>query len=85
MIMNQRAEMSKKIAIMKKLADKENRAGANDIQDMRIKMAKEAMQAAKNGDASLCAPSRSSQEKTKYCNESFDTDPDLNKDCKDPE
>jgi len=43
------------------------------------------MQAAKMGDLKLCAPSRPAADKTKYCNENFDTDPDLNKDCKDPE
>jgi len=31
MIMNQRAEASKKIALMKKMHDKTKRAGANDI------------------------------------------------------
>lgn len=31
MVMNQRAQSSKKIAMMKKLADKKLRAGANDI------------------------------------------------------
>lgn len=48
-------------------------------------MAKEASAAAKVGDISLCDPSRPSAEKTNYCNKNFDTDPDLNKDCKDPE
>lgn len=43
MVMNQRATSSKKIAMMKKLADKKSRAGANQLQDMRIKMAKAAM------------------------------------------
>lgn len=52
---------------------------------MRIKMAKAAMAAAKLGDMDLCKPDRSAADKTKYCNENFDTDPDLNKDCKDPE
>lgn len=60
MIMNQRATASKKIAMMKKLADKEKRAGEGDIQNLRVKMAKEAMQAAKLGDYKLCDPSRSS-------------------------
>ena len=46
--------------MMKKLADKEKRAGAGDIQNLRVKMAKEAMQAAKMGDYKLCDPSRSS-------------------------
>jgi hypothetical protein len=48
-------------------------------------MAKDALAANKMGDASLCDPKQPAAEKTKYCNKSFDTDPDLNKDCKDPE
>lgn len=43
------------------------------------------MAAAKLGDPTLCPPTKSAADKTKYCNENFDTDPDLNKDCKDPE
>lgn len=57
MVMNQRATSSKKIAMMKKLADKNKRAGAGQLQDLRIKMAKEAMAAAKVGDLKLCNPS----------------------------
>jgi hypothetical protein len=52
---------------------------------MRASMAKAAMGAAKLGDASRCDPKQPAAEKTKYCNAEFDTDPDLNKDCKDPE
>lgn len=59
MVMNQRATSSKKIAMMKKLADKNKRAGAGQLQDLRIKMAKEAMAAAKVGDLKLCNPSNS--------------------------
>lgn len=52
---------------------------------MRLKMAKEAMAAVKQGDIKKCDPARTKAEKTKYCNENFATDPDMNKDCKDPE
>jgi len=48
-------------------------------------MAKEAMANVKFGDANKCDPSTPKATKTKYCNENFDTDPDLNADCKDPE
>jgi len=48
-------------------------------------MAKEAMASTKKGDGSLCNPANSKAQKTKYCNDNFDTDPDMNKDCKDPE
>jgi hypothetical protein len=43
------------------------------------------MKANKNGDAKLCNPKNSASDKNKYCNKEFDVDPDLNKDCKDPE
>jgi len=56
MVMNQRAASSKKIAMMKKLADKKKRADAGDIQGIRVKMAKEAMAAMKQGDANKCNP-----------------------------
>jgi len=48
-------------------------------------MAKEAMAAVKKGDASKCDPALPKADKVKYCNENFDTDPDMNADCKDPE
>lgn len=43
------------------------------------------MKAAHLGDAALCDPKRSSGDKMKYCNDNFDTDANLNKDCKDPD
>jgi hypothetical protein len=52
---------------------------------MRLAMAKEAMAAVKLGDPKKCDPANPKAEKTKYCNEEFDTDPDMNADCKDPE
>jgi len=70
---------------MKKMADKKKRAAGGDMQNLRLKMAKEAMANVKFGDASKCDPSTPKATKTKYCNENFDTDPDLNADCKDPE
>lgn len=85
MIMNQRAVASKKIIIMKKMAERKRKAAGGDIETMRMKMAKEAMAAVKNGDATLCDPDTPKADKTKYCNDNFDTDPDANKDCKDPE
>jgi len=48
-------------------------------------MAKEAMKAGKLGDPKKCDPATPKPEKVKYCNETFDTDPDMNADCKDPE
>jgi len=48
-------------------------------------MAKEAMAAQKLGDITKCDPRRSPEEKNLYCNREFDTDPNLNQDCKDPE
>lgn len=49
-------------------------------------MAKKAMAAVKLGDITLCdSATRTKAEMLKYCNENFDTDPDLNSDCKDPE
>jgi hypothetical protein len=45
---------------------------------MRIKMAKEAMAAVKKGDITKCDPANPKAEKTKYCNEEFDSDPDMN-------
>jgi hypothetical protein len=48
-------------------------------------MAKEAMAAVKLGDIKKCDPANPKAEKTKYCNDNFDTDPDMNADCKDPE
>jgi len=71
--------------MMKKLADKKRRAAAGAMQDMRLTMAKKAIAAVKMGDASLCKPSNPTADKIKYCNSNFDTDPDLNRDCKDPE
>jgi len=85
MVMNQRANASKKIMMMKKLADKKMRENAGAAQDLRTRMAKQAMAAAKFGDAKKCDPKQPAADKTKYCNVEFDTDPDLNKDCKDPE
>lgn len=43
------------------------------------------MAAAKVGDATKCSPSVPAAEKNKYCNTEFDTEPDMNKDCKNPE
>ena len=71
--------------MMKKMADKKRREALGDIQAMRPKMAKEAMASVKKGDITKCDPEQPKSEKTKYCNENFDTDPDANKDCKDPE
>lgn len=48
-------------------------------------MAKEAMAAVKKGDISKCDPKNPKAEKVKYCNTEFDSDPDMNTDCKDPE
>lgn len=48
-------------------------------------MAKKAMKAAKKGDLTLCNPANPAADKIKYCNEHFDDDPNLNKDCKDME
>jgi len=85
MIMNERATASKKIALMKKMAEKKRRAAQGEIGGMRIKMAKEAMAAVKLGNPAVCDPDTPKAEKTKYCNESFDDDADMNADCKDPE
>jgi hypothetical protein len=85
MIMNERATASKKIAIMKKMAEKKRRAAQGEIGGMRIKMAKEAMAAVKLGNPAACDPESPKAEKTKYCNEAFDDDADMNQDCKDPE
>lgn len=57
MIMNQRASASKKIELMKKMHDKSKRSALNDIQEMRVKMAKEAIAASKLGDLKHCKPS----------------------------
>jgi len=53
------------------------------MQELRTKMAKKALQDSKMGDPTKCDPNNKTEEKLKYCNDNFDTDPDLNKDCKD--
>lgn len=85
MIMNQRANASKKIALMRKMADKKRREAANTIQGLRLQMADSAMKSQKLGDISKCDPKSTKEEKSKYCNKEFDSDADMNKDCKDPE
>lgn len=37
------------------------------------------------GDILKCDPKIPAEDKIKYCNAEFTIDPDLNKDCKDPE
>jgi len=56
MILNQRAQASKKIEMMKKLANRKKRASDDEIQELRVKMAKDAMAAAKLGDITKCDP-----------------------------
>lgn len=56
MIMNERANASKKIEIMKKMADRKRKAAGGEMQGMRMKMAKEAMAAVKLGDITKCDP-----------------------------
>jgi len=85
MILNQRAQASKKLEMMKKLAGRKKRAADDEIQALRIQMAKTAMAASKLGDISKCDPKNPTELKNTYCNREFDDDPNLNQDCKDPE
>jgi len=68
MIMNQRANASKKIAMMKKMAEKKRRDAGGSMQNLRLKMAKEAMLSVKLGNPALCDPKRPKADQVKYCN-----------------
>jgi len=56
MILNQRSNASKKIELMKKMANRKKRAANDEIQELRVQMAKEAMAANKLGDITKCDP-----------------------------
>jgi len=72
-----------KIKIMKKLHDKKKRSNDDDINELKLKMAKSMLASHNKGDMNNCKPSNPRQEVDKYCNRVFDTDVGLNKDCKD--
>ena len=82
-IMKNRGKMSKKIEIMKKLADKKRRASQEEVQMIRMKIAKELFKSKKKGNLSECTPNSSQEHIDTYCNKNFHDDVDDNRDCKD--
>jgi len=65
------------------LHDKKKRANDDEINDLKLKIAKDMMAAHNKGDMNLCKPTTPRAEVDLYCNRNFDTDPGLNQDCKD--
>lgn len=74
-----------KIKILKKLHDKKKRSNDDDINDIKLKIAKTMLASHNKGDGNLCKPNQSKGEMQRYCDSNFDTDINLNKDCKDVE
>lgn len=67
-----------KLKVMKKLHDKKKRANDDDVNELKLKMAKAMLASHNKGDMNLCKPTNERKEIDKYCNKIFDTDPGLN-------
>lgn len=84
MILKKRADQSKRIEIMKKLAGRRKRDMMDKINGLQMQMAQDMLKAEKAGNATLCNPSIQTKESVdSYCNRNFADDPGMNKDCKD--
>ena len=85
LIMKKRASMSKKVEIMKKLANKKRQSALDEIQNVRLKIAAEVMKAQKEGNLTQCNPASPREMIENYCNKHFHDDINNNVDCKDPD
>jgi len=83
LILNQRAKQLQKLKLLKKLHEKKKRSNDEEINDLKLKIAKDMMAAHNKGDQNLCKPSNPRADVDKYCNRVFSEDPGLNSDCKD--
>ena len=55
------------------------------MQVLKTKMKKDVKKSYKKGDLNLCPPKQPQTKMDDYCNKNFNTEPEENEDCKDPE
>ena len=84
MVLKKRKEAAKRLEIMKKMSEIRKKQKGNKMQEMRVEMASEMLNAEHAGDTSICFITDKDKKKD-YCNKNFGEDFNTNLDCRSKE